>query len=479
MALKNKYQRQKEQYSTDGGITWLDVTPPNYRKGNVIETGSDDCNTIEWIEVEGSWFCIGTDTVTRWVIATNEYMCSNGNKYQKEKEQISYDNGVTWEDTGNARNGSLIEADSEDCIYETQYLTFEFLESGSLNIVASNASVAKDISYSTDNGTTWNTITTSTTSQSFGNFSTGDKLLIKGNNSAYATSNIVYNRFYGKTRVNVYGNIMSLIYGDNFIGRTTISPNYALSGIFDSCTGIVSAENLKLPATTLTQDCYSHMFWNCTSLVTAPRELPAATLADYCYYEMFRGCTSLTTAPLLPATTLAINCYDGMFMNCSSLTTAPQLPATKLRGYCYAAMFDGCTSLTTAPSLPATNLTTYCYAAMFDGCTSLTTPPTLSATTMATQCYAYMFRNCTSLVTAPVLPATTLKTYCYEQMFKGCTSLNYIKAMFTTTPSTSYTRSWVEGVSSSGTFVKNAAASWNETGDNGVPSGWTIQTASE
>ena len=109
MALKNKYQRQKEQYSTDGGITWLDVAPPNYRKGNVIEMGSDDCNTIEWIEVADSWFCIGTDTVTRWVIATNEYMCSNGNKYQKEKEQISYDNGVTWSDTGNARTGSLIE----------------------------------------------------------------------------------------------------------------------------------------------------------------------------------------------------------------------------------------------------------------------------------------------------------------------------------------------------------------------------------
>jgi hypothetical protein len=34
---------------------------------------------------------------------------------------------------------------------------------------------------------------------------------------------------------------------------------------------------------------------------------------------------------------------------------------------------------------------------------------------------------------------------------------------------------WVKGVASSGTFVKNKNATWNVTGVNGVPSGWTIQ----
>ena len=29
-----------------------------------------------------------------------------------------------------------------------------------------------------------------------------------------------------------------------------------------------------------------------------------------------------------------------------------------------------------------------------------------------------------------------------------------------------------------GTFVKNSAATWNVTGVNGIPSGWTITTAS-
>lgn len=92
-----------------------------------------------------------------------------------------------------------------------------------------------------------------------------------------------------------------------------------------------------------------------------------------------------------------------------------------------------------------------------------------------------MFLNCTSLTTAPELPATTLVNYCYSNMFDGCSSLNYIKALFTTTPSPSntYTRNWVRGVAPTGTFVKSAAATWNVTGANGVPTGWTAMTERE
>ena len=51
--------------------------------------------------------------------------------------------------------------------------------------------------------------------------------------------------------------------------------------------------------------------------------------------------------------------------------------------------------------------------------------------------------------------------------------------MFTTEPSISYTDSWVSGVASTGTFVKNVAATWDVTGVNGIPEGWTPQTATE
>ena len=245
--------------------------------------------------------------------------------------------------------------------------------------------------------------------------------------------------------------------------------------MFSGCTGLTTAP--KLPATTLADNCYEGMFHNCTGLTTTP-ELPATTLKSRCYRYMFENCSSLTTAPELPATELATHCYEGMFKGCSSLTTAPSvLPATTLAAYCYQYMFSGCTSLTTAPELPATTLADYCYSSMFYDCTSLTVAPELPATTLAESCYKGMFEGCIGLTTAPELPAATLKYYCYQSMFYNCKNLNYIKALFTTTPRFSYTSNWVYNVSSTGTFVKSKDATWDVTGANGVPNGWTVEIA--
>ena len=243
--------------------------------------------------------------------------------------------------------------------------------------------------------------------------------------------------------------------------------------MFGGCTKLVNAP--ELPATTLADSCYQNMFYGCTSLVNAPT-LPATTLANSCYQYMFCGCTNLVNAPTLPATTLASNCYSHMFDGCTSLVNAPTLPATTLANSCYSQMFYDCTNLTTAPTLPSTTLATKCYQQMFKGCTSLTTAPELPATTLESGCYGYMFYGCTSLTTAPELPATTLADSCYDGMFYGCSSLNYIKCL-ATTPSIAYTRSWVSGVFSSGTFVKAASMTSWETGISGIPSGWTIKTA--
>ena len=122
----------------------------------------------------------------------------------------------------------------------------------------------------------------------------------------------------------------------------------------------------------------------------------------------------------------------------------------------------------------------YAFYQLFYSNTKLLNAENLSlpAETLANYCYYYMFQGCTSLTTAPELPATTLVQGCYDSMFNGCTNLNYIKAMFTTTPSFSYTDNWVNGVSVTGTFVKNSAAQWDVSGVNGVPTGWTVETAS-
>ena len=390
----------------------------------------------------------------------------------------------------------------------TKPLTFNILSAGTINWVASSSDIAKTIEYKLNDSNNWTSITSNTgESAPTITVKAGDKIQFRGNNAQCGGNDrwtVLYNSFSGSTAwFELEGNIMSLIYGDDFKNNSTISSAYTFTGLFSECVNLVSAENLILPATTLTDYCYQDMFQGCTSLTTAPKlpattleyycyqhmfagctslktapALPAIDLAAYCYDSMFLGCTSLTTAPVLPSTTLADDCYDSMFYGCTSLTNAPALPASTLADSCYAQMFYGCTSLKTAPALPATKLARECYDGMFRGCTSLTTAPKeLPANTLADNCYYGMFRGCTSLTTAPELPATTLKSYCYSAMFMGCTSLNYIKCLATDISVTQCTSNWVSGVASTGTFVKPSFMTSWETGTSGIPTNWTVQNA--
>ena len=405
--------------------------------------------------------------------------------------------------------------------WSDQYMQTVALEDGtiSFNILKSmGTEYITSISYSTDDGETWTTTSNrngkSANLQITVNVEEGDKVLWKGiaQQLGYPEEpeyNIYNGSFFSSTcEFDAMGNVMSLIHGDNFKNQTTIESDGCFAYLFYDgdrnieCK-IVNAENLSLPATTLAKKCYHYMFGECSNLLTTPElpattlaegcydgmffkctsityapDLPATTLAEGCYYGMFQSCTNLTSVPMLHATTLAVNCYDTMFGNCSSLESAPLLPAKTLAKNCYYNMFYKCTSLVVAPELPATTLEEGCYYMMFHNCTSLTTAPVLPATTLAKDCYGFMFRNCTSLTTAPTLPATTLVEGCYKYMFRDCSSLNYIKAMFTTYPSTTYTETWVQDVASSGTFVKNSAAAWSTSSVDAIPLHWTVQTAS-
>ena len=206
--------------------------------------------------------------------------------------------------------------------FSTEPLTFKILSAGTINWTASNTSIAKTIDYKLNNGE-WGSILSNIKSLAPKiNVVEGDKIQFRGINEQYGGIDrwtILYNSFSGSTAsFEIEGNIMSLIYGDDFTNNLTISSDYTFTGLFRDCANLVSAENLILPATTLTNYCYYYMFYGCTSLTKAP-VLPATSLTDYCYDSMFIGCTSLTTAPELPATTLANGCYSYMFQGCTSL----------------------------------------------------------------------------------------------------------------------------------------------------------------
>lgn len=267
----------------------------------------------------------------------------------------------------------------------------------------------------------------------------GDKVYLKGDalcwytycngTSTGGSNNSLH--IASTAKFSISGNILSLFYEDNFKNYNTFPKipsgeygNYDprhFSFVFFESTFLYDAQELKLPN----------------------------DATELCYCNTFKGCTSLTTAPELPATTLSDNCYYGMFSGCRSLTYAPELPATTMKNNCYASMFTNCLSLTQAPSiLPATDLQYGCYQYMFDGCSSLTK--------------------------APELPATILTTMCYSNIFAGCTQLNYIKALFTMADG-EFIGNWLNGVSSTGTFIKNKDATWTKE-QAGIPTGWTVET---
>ena len=381
-----------------------------------------------------------------------------------------------------------------------------------------NISFTNTIYYSINNGN-WDTLLAGESVT----INNGDKIYFKAELSptSYGIGTFTISNW-----CNLSGNIMSLLYGDDFEEQTDLTgKTYTFRYLFENCEAIVNAKELVLPATTLENYCYANMFNNCTYLISAP-ELPSTTLVSCCYYCMFYGCKSLEITPELPATILADDCYYNMFANCISLTAASELPAIELTSYCYARMFSGCenltkapqlpaitlasycyqymfsdcTSLTKAPKLPAITLTSYCYYHMFENCTSLTTAPELPSRDLANYCYSYMFRNCTNLASIPELPAITLKpycynymfagcknikqsgelparilvNYCYQHMFNGCSSLQHIISMASNISAANCLNSWTTAVSSYGDFLKNPdvdISMWSN-GVSGIPNGW-------
>lgn len=251
--------------------------------------------------------------------------------------------------------------------YSHDYLTIEAISNTYISFITSEIlTVDRTVDVSLDNGQTWTSIRFLQGSWDGGSptqitLHQGDKMLIKGNNTSYAVldedayhpGNIeaCYFDIYvpdSSGGCKIYGNIMSLIYGDNFVGQTSLTAQCTFSYLFNghgrSSVIIKDASNLILPATTLTKYCYSYMFM----------------------YSRFDK--------------------------------------------------------------------------------------------------------------APILPATTLTEGCYEYMFNGCTALNYIKCLATTGLNNTNLSGWVQNVSSTGTFVKDANTTW-PTGASGIPSRWTVQNA--
>lgn len=202
----------------------------------------------------------------------------------------------------NEQTGEIDWNTKEETDYSKMYLTIEAL--GTDSYMLRCWETEKKYSYSINEGE-WVEIS----GAQFISLSVGDTVRLK---STDAPSSL-FDGFMPDAGFNVYGNVLSLKYGDNFANIKNDDYMVSFNG-----SKVVDASNLILPATAVTSYSYSSKFAYCRKLTTAP-ELPATTLANYSCNSMFYECASLATAPVLPATTLAGSCYMTMFNGCTSL----------------------------------------------------------------------------------------------------------------------------------------------------------------
>ncbi len=213
--------------------------------------------------------------------------------------------------------------------YSKEYFTIQSLEDNNeINFKPFyydpvNTGISNTISYQLEGSDSWNTLTYSETlvlnENQTAKFKMNDPTIIS---FGYGPGTVGIGTFYVSKTYNVKGNIMSLLHGDDFVGKVSLSDK---AGVFtrlfmpyNKSNPLIDAGNLILPATILASGCYAYMF-NANNLLTTAPKLPATTLISGCYMYMFRACSSLITAPELHATTLANYCYHEMFYYCTSL----------------------------------------------------------------------------------------------------------------------------------------------------------------
>ena len=191
--------------------------------------------------------------------------------------------------TGDTPDTGSTTGDTPDSSPINGYLTFTITEPGALGWYGNNTAVY----YSLDSGGTWLEMSYLPVNE------TPAKIIVKSNGYGHDGTLGHFMCIGDGIKFNVSGNIMSMLYGDNFNDQVDLGTTDIFNGLFSGCTGLVDASGLILPSTSLTDGCYAFMFKDCTNLKSAP-ELPAITLANNCYNRMFAECSELeTNEPLL------------------------------------------------------------------------------------------------------------------------------------------------------------------------------------
>lgn len=215
--------------------------------------------------------------------------------------------------------------------YSQEYFTIETLESDTnVYFVMSTTQYVTSIAYSF-NKTSWTSIPLSTGTHTI-NVQSPSKMYVRCVSNKWHSSASSRRYIYCNKQYNVSGNIMSLLYGDDFADKYSITTGAAFSGLFcingpddnDSVTynsWLVNASNLVMPATSISTDAYSWMFKGCKNMVYGPKEIAFdGYLPTGAFWRSFYNCQSLLESPILRFVgTSGQVCVYNCFYGCSSL----------------------------------------------------------------------------------------------------------------------------------------------------------------
>lgn len=222
--------------------------------------------------------------------------------------------------------------------YSKEYFTLTSLDACSFNrkIIPSGT---PDVSYSVDKGKTWTVWSSSI------DVPAGKNVLLKCTKPELNGS---IGWIYSTGRFNASGNIMSIVYGDDFQSYDKVTCERAFGEIFRTCNTIVDASNLVFPTLPGRSAC-DWMFAS-SSLVYAPKLLKhdGTTYAENygSYLHMFHTCTSLITAPEIVLINNGHNKMSQMFEGCTSLEVGPTIKVSgSFNSEGFTKLFYNCTNL--------------------------------------------------------------------------------------------------------------------------------------
>ena len=297
-----KYEKGQKIVSYNGGEDWQNVMPEEFRKGDLIETDSSDCDTI--------------DTIYRWRVLDGIYLCEDNVKFEKEIMDESYDGGLTWYPSypTQYRKGNEVGYDADYCEYKGQ---------GHYDITGDT---------SCPEGYIWNGRECVRLDGGYLDPMVTTKC--NGNNTVITSADTVYpaSQRYGSRLASFsIGSCVTAIGDYAFSGKTSLTSCTVATGsqmttigegAFYNCSGLTSF-NIPSGVTTIG----NYAFHNCYGLARTSYNIPSGvtTIGNYAFYGINDVDHSLRPITF-PSTLRSIGDYA--FDNLSSITSLATTPPT-------------------------------------------------------------------------------------------------------------------------------------------------------